>query len=641
MQEVIEHIANFEMPAPHRVRLRGVDCPVERMLAGAVFRQKLPGYSVIMSPAFPVLHLLPKPASEDDDIPQESQVTVEHDLALPQHKLQNRDFVFFVMVVVCMALLYFPFPPLALNGAALALALAVYARFFPKNFYWQVRGLSLGWPTPLLLTWGAALMPLCMLPVHFMAGSVATHALDGAVILFIYQALRERQGQFMAAHFDAGDPGMREESLASISEFLAQFVLWLSLLLAGFAFTLWIFFPPVRLVAEWLNRVTLVQLGWNKGILLEGALQSAMAFLLVAPAAALLLITPALYAVCLRKASALNIFCESIGVLGALENVRLLALRKTGVLTEAQPMVKEIVTFGKYSEEEALALAAGLESCSSHPYAAAIHLHAQRKYIPITAAEEIEETLGLGIAGEVEGTRHFFGSEFYVKGLGVDTEGAHHAIYRMSRSGYVPLLLADNQKVLGVIALHDPLRKNSVRASNALQELEVTPVILSQGGRELTQTIAEQCAVPKFLSEYTEQGLAAALRQYQKERVGRTALFCLRNPHKKLRECADLVIGQRSDGEALGNMKADLEVGNGLDDVVKLFKLVRITRVARYQVIFVVLALLSLAYLVAFVGMLPAILAPFIPGFLLYYLHLRCEQLQRNDPFKSASKEIS
>jgi len=621
MVKILEDIGGLETPAPQRIRIIGGVCPMERMALAESFRRALPAYTVTLNPAFPSLYLVPKLAEKGEALPPDA-VWGEHELSHSARSLRESDFWFLLLVVTMMVALRLPLYAAPLNGLAAAVALAAYLVYFPSNLVWHIRALFLGYPTPALSLGAASLLPVFSLPLHTAAGTVAVHAVDGAFVLIAGHVLFYWQGVFMRRHFTADDPGAGGAGDAPIAHFLAQATAWFSLITAALALAFWLFTPTAQALSAVLARYSFFSFAGDTPFVFETALQAATALLLLAPVSALLLMDPALQASGLRVARGLGVAFTSLHALAVLDRVRILAIRASGILSRGRAQVAECVPLNGAQETDIVSLAAGLEQCSEHAYAEAIRAYARRMRADPAAADDLLEHEGQGVSGLAGETQCRLGSEEFLKANDINTKDAHHAVYRISLSGQAPLLLARGETLLAVFALVEPLRGDVVKIVKALEGLEITPALLAQSGREYAETLAEQCGISTCIAEKTPEDLAAALRQYQRERVGGTALLCVKPQHEKLRECVDAVIAVQTQDDAIGAVYADAEVGDALGDMPALFGLIRKIRATRHVLTLLILPLFALACAAAFFALLPAIAAPLIPALSLYFVHL-------------------
>ncbi|MDQ5878714.1 MAG: P-type Cu+ transporter [Pseudomonadota bacterium] len=265
-----------------------------------------------------------------------------------------------------------------------------------------------------------------------------------------------------------------------------------------------IFVPTVCVLA------LLTFLGWwmVAGDLAE-ALINAVAVLVIACPCALGLATPTAIMVGTGQGARAGILIRNAEALERAEHIAVLAVDKTGTLTRGEPDVTDAIPISG-SREELLHLAAALEQGSEHPLARAILQHAGDA--PLPAVSGFIALPGKGVEAVVEERRLQLGSPTWAAN-GAAAELPEVA--RLQAEGKTVVVLAEvlagSTRVLGMVAIADPLRAGSVAAVARLQALGIEVVMLTGDNRKTAAAVAQAAGIHRFEAEILPGDKAAAV----------------------------------------------------------------------------------------------------------------------------------
>jgi cation-transporting ATPase G len=178
-------------------------------------------------------------------------------------------------------------------------------------------------------------------------------------------------------------------------------------------------------------------------------IERALVVLVAASPCALAIAVPVTVVAAIGAASRMGVLVKGGAALEALGTIRGLALDKTGTLTRNQPVVVEVATTHGFSREQVLAVAAALEARSEHPLARAI-LAAVDQPIPATDVEAIP---GAGLTGTLNGRAVRLGRPGWLDAGALESE-----VIAMQQSGATAVLVEDDGRLIGAIAVRDELR---------------------------------------------------------------------------------------------------------------------------------------------------------------------------------------
>lgn len=230
----------------------------------------------------------------------------------------------------------------------------------------------------------------------------------------------------------------------------------------------------------------------------------ALVVLVISCPCALVISTPVSIVAGLASAARNGVLIKGGVFLETPASITAIALDKTGTLTHGRPAVSRVMAYPGTTEGELLAIAAALESRSSHPLAQAILRHARSLGIDPPAVEESKVLPGRGAAGRIQNTHYFVGNERMLRedaaqllSPEVDTilDSQFHQAGTMA-------FVWDNSRLLGMLALEDKVRPESRNAIEALKRLGIRRIIMLTGDNERTaRDIAEQTGVTEFQAE--------------------------------------------------------------------------------------------------------------------------------------------
>src|SRR3989338_3909245 len=144
---------------------------------------------------------------------------------------------------------------------------------------------------------------------------------------------------------------------------------------------------------------------------------------------------------------------------------------KTGTLTKGKPEVTDVASVSEMDEDEILSIAGSLEKSSEHSLAESIYAYAQEEQAPIQDVQNFKAIPGQGVSGTIAGGEYFFGNRTLISRLGHDVTKTERKLQRLEVAGKTAMILATREKVLGIIAVADTLKKTSLEAVQKLQKM--------------------------------------------------------------------------------------------------------------------------------------------------------------------------
>ena len=274
------------------------------------------------------------------------------------------------------------------------------------------------------------------------------------------------------------------------------------LLLAALTFMLWFVFGPEPT--------------------LTFALVNAVAVLIIACPCAMGLATPTSIMVGTGRGAEMGVLFRKGEALQALRDVEVIAVDKTGTLTQGKPTLTDFYVQQGFDYEQVLRIVASVEAKSEHPIAVAIVQAAEQKdlhLLPITAFESVT---GLGIKAEVADQAIYIGADRYMQQLAVDITPFKNEAARLGQEGKTPLYVAIDQKLAAIIAVADPIKDTTYAAITGLHQLGLKVAMITGDNRHTAQAIAAKLHIDQVVAEVLPDGKVDALRQLQQQ-YGRVA----------------------------------------------------------------------------------------------------------------------
>jgi Cu+-exporting ATPase len=247
------------------------------------------------------------------------------------------------------------------------------------------------------------------------------------------------------------------------------------------------------------------------------AFVTSMTVLVIACPCALGLATPISVMVAVGRAAQLGILIRNGDALQSAGKLSCLILDKTGTVTEGKPVVSDIIAFEGEDEQSVLRWAASIESGSEHPLAAAILNAAKEQQLQLEKVTAFEAITGHGITGEIAEQTVYFGNQALMALKGVDYEKYKTKIKTLSSQGQTAMLLAVDDKIVGIVAVSDPIKNDSAQAVKQLQDQGVR-IIMVTGDNEVTaQAIAKLAGISEVRAQVLPEDKAAVAAQLQQQ----------------------------------------------------------------------------------------------------------------------------
>lgn len=320
--------------------------------------------------------------------------------------------------------------------------------------------------------------------------------------------------------------------LAKLADKIASIFVPVVVSIAVFTFIIWYSFGPEP------------SLGY--------AFVTAMTVLVIACPCALGLATPISVMVAVGRSAQAGILIRNGEALQVAGTINCLVVDKTGTITEGKPTVSMVESLGSYTQDEVLQLAASIEKGSEHPLADAIMQAAADKSLKLTRAKKFTAVAGHGVSAMLKEKAVLFGNGALMQEQGVAYDDFTVRMQYLAEQGQTPMLLAVDNKVAGIIAVADPIKKDSSEAISALKKQGVRVLMVTGDNTATAQAIADKAGISEIKAQVLPEEKAAIVKELQAE---------------------GLVVGMVGDGindaPALAQANVGIAIGTGTDVAIE------------------------------------------------------------------------
>jgi Cu+-exporting ATPase len=265
--------------------------------------------------------------------------------------------------------------------------------------------------------------------------------------------------------------------------------------IAAFTFLVWLIFGPSP------------SLGY--------AFVTAMTVLVIACPCALGLATPISIMVSVGRAAQKGILIRNGDALQSAGKLTCVVLDKTGTVTEGKPSVSSVEAAEGYEIDGVLRLAASLETGSEHPLASAIIAEADKRGLERLPIQSFNAVLGRGVQATIEDHAVLLGNQAFMDENKVDCGELSERVKVLAKQGQTPVLLAADGKVIGLVAVADPIKADSASAVAKLKQLGVKVLMVTGDNQATAQAIAALAGITEVRAQVMPQDKAEVVKELQ------------------------------------------------------------------------------------------------------------------------------
>ena len=236
--------------------------------------------------------------------------------------------------------------------------------------------------------------------------------------------------------------------------------------------------------------------------------------LVIACPCALGLATPTAIMVGTGKGAELGILFKNAEALEISQKINAVMFDKTGTLTEGKPYVTDIISDDK---DKLLLIAASAENGSEHPLGEAIVREAKEKNIKLLSIENFKAISGFGIETYIDNKKVLMGNDKLMNKENINIENYNSYMDKLSKEGKTPMYVAYDNKLLGIIAVADKLKKESIEAINRLHKLGIKTAMITGDNKNTANSVAKEAGIDIVFAEVLPEEKSNEVKKLQEQ----------------------------------------------------------------------------------------------------------------------------
>lgn len=236
--------------------------------------------------------------------------------------------------------------------------------------------------------------------------------------------------------------------------------------------------------------------------------------LVIACPCALGLATPTAIMVGTGKGAELGILFKNAEALEVSQKINAVMFDKTGTLTEGKPYVTDIISDDK---DKLLLIAASAENGSEHPLGEAIVREAKEKNIKLLSIENFKAISGFGIETYINNKKVLMGNDKLMNKENINIENYNSYMDKLSKEGKTPMYVAYDNKLLGIIAVADKLKKESIEAINRLHKLGIKTAMITGDNKNTANSVAKEAGIDIVFAEVLPEEKSNEVKKLQEQ----------------------------------------------------------------------------------------------------------------------------
>ena len=285
---------------------------------------------------------------------------------------------------------------------------------------------------------------------------------------------------------------------------------------------------------------------------LSYALVAGVSVLIIACPCAMGLATPTSIMVGTGRAAEMGVLFRKGHALQLLHEATIVAVDKTGTLTEGRPKLTDMHVADGFDEARILRLIAAVESTSEHPIAQAIVQTAKEKKLELPTIKDFTSITGYGVQATVEGKKLLIGADRLMIKENIALWQLADIGQKLGQSGKTPLYAAVDGEIAAVIAVADPIKKSTPAAINALHDLGLKVAMITGDNQGTANAIAKELGIDHVVAEVLPEGKVSTIEK-------------LRSEGNKLAFVGDGI----NDAPALAAADVGIAIGTGTDVAIE------------------------------------------------------------------------
>lgn len=199
------------------------------------------------------------------------------------------------------------------------------------------------------------------------------------------------------------------------------------------------------------------------------------------------------------------------------KEVKAIAFDKTGTITKGKPEVTDLVTVDGITEKDFLYYAGTIEHGSEHPLAHAIVEKSKNEKIKLGEVVDFNAIVGMGVVGNIDGEKIFIGNRKFMKENQIPYEDYEEELIRLEEEAKTAMMLAKENKLLGIIAVADPIKEDSAYAIKALEAMGIKTAMITGDNKRTAAAIGKKVGISHVIAEVLPDGKVAEVVNLQEK----------------------------------------------------------------------------------------------------------------------------
>jgi Cu+-exporting ATPase len=209
-----------------------------------------------------------------------------------------------------------------------------------------------------------------------------------------------------------------------------------------------------------------------------------------------------------------GILIKGGGSLEMAHKVKSVILDKTGTITKGKPEVTNVVALGNFFEKKILEIAASLEKNSEHPLADSIVKKAKEENLRLEAVKDFTAIPGHGIKGRIANKTYYFGNEKLMNDIDVAINDL--PVESFEKEGKTAMILSLDKKAIGIVAVADTLKENSIRAVKSMQKMNLKVYMITGDNKITANAIAQQAGIKHVFANVLPEDKAKHVQELKR-----------------------------------------------------------------------------------------------------------------------------
>ncbi|HAS74161.1 MAG TPA: heavy metal translocating P-type ATPase, partial [Clostridiales bacterium UBA8960] len=205
------------------------------------------------------------------------------------------------------------------------------------------------------------------------------------------------------------------------------------------------------------------------------------------------------------------------------KDVTTIAFDKTGTITKGKPEVTDLVLTSQLSEADVLYLAATIEYGSEHPLASAIVERSKTLNLALGNVADFHAEVGMGVYGKIDDSEIFVGNRKLMLSRNIDYSNHESTLISLEDEAKTAMMVAKDQTLIGIIAVADPVKEDSIRAISELERMGIKTVMITGDNSRTANAIGKKVGISHVISEVMPDGKVAEIIRLQ-DKYGTVAM---------------------------------------------------------------------------------------------------------------------